>query len=161
LNRRCYALRGVVLFLAPVHPAIRPATLDDIPRLQELEQVFPNSMPETMLRRELEVGWGLVCVEAGVVQGYALVREDDGMLDLTRLAVNQEAQGQGIGGELLRAVLEHGKTTVLTVLKDNARAVALYQRHGFRIVGHFRAERAWSMRRDAAAAAQASCPAPC
>lgn len=144
-----------------MHPHIRPTSFDDIPRLQELEQVFPNSMPETMLRRELEVGWGLVYIEAEVVQGYALVREDDDMFDLTRLAVSPEAQGRGIGGALLRAVLDRGRTTVLTVMKDNARAIALYMRHGFRIVGYFRAERAWSMRRDAAAAAQASCPAPC
>jgi ribosomal-protein-alanine N-acetyltransferase len=133
---------------------IRPAKPRDVERLMELEQVFDNAMSEKMLLRELEVGRGYVynrITDDGDVLtlGYALVRQDGMLLDLTRLAVDGHTQSQGIGQSLLRRVLSEERETVLTVKKDNVRALALYKKNGFRVVGHYPAADAWVMRRAA------------
>lgn len=141
--------------------SIRPATEGDAPRILELEQVFPNSLTEPMIIRELKVGRGFVFIDPHQrVWGYALLRHEGDLLDLTRLAVDPSAEKQGVGGRLLDyvctvATLE-GLACVLTVKKDNRRALRLYQRAGFRIVGHYEEERAWAMRRDAPASARPS-----
>lgn len=50
--------------------------------------------------------------------------------------VRAAARGQGLGGRLLQAVIDHARTEVeilnLVVVSTNAAAVALYERHGFR-----------------------------
>lgn len=54
-------------------------------------------------------------------------------------------QGQGVGSQLLAALCHHADRWVgllrleLTVYTDNARAIALYRRHGFEIEGTHRA----------------------
>jgi len=115
------------------------AVVEDIPRLRELEMLFDNAMNEDMLVRELEVGQGLVYVEDGIIRGYALVRLDTGLLDLTRLGVEGRVQGKGIGGALLRRVYSDagalGRNTMLTVMRSNHGALRLYLRHGFAPVG--------------------------
>ena len=53
------------------------------------------------------------------------------------ICVAPQAQGQGIGAALMRALLDHADRWAgllrieLTVYVDNARAIALYRRHGF------------------------------
>lgn len=129
----------------------REAGVRDIPRILELEQVlFENSMTEAVLERELEVGKGYVWVDNlhAKVLGYALVREEEGLLDLTRLGVDPEAQGTGVGRKLLRRVLALRQDTILTVLKTNHRALRLYLRHGFEVVGHVTSADAWVLRRQ-------------
>jgi ribosomal protein S18 acetylase RimI-like enzyme len=53
--------------------------------------------------------------------------------------VRAEARGTGIADTLVRRIIEHAVSEVdqiqLTVNADNARAIRLYERHGFRIVG--------------------------
>jgi ribosomal protein S18 acetylase RimI-like enzyme len=59
--------------------------------------------------------------------------------DLSAMYVRAPARGTGVADGLLRAVIDHAAGEVdqikLTVNADNARAVRLYERHGFRIVG--------------------------
>jgi putative acetyltransferase len=68
------------------------------------------------------------------------------------ISVHPEAQGQGVGDALMRAVIEQadhwlGLTRiVLEVFVDNERARALYERHGFVLEG---VERAMALRRGA------------
>ncbi len=128
----------------------------------ELEyQLFENSMAETTLHRELEVGQGLVYEGLRCILGYALVRTDGDKLDLTRLGVGQGAQGSGIGSALLCEVITMGKPIVLTVLKHNHRAIRLYYRYGFEIVGHLVSDGAWALRREASASIPAPVRAAC
>lgn len=129
---------------------IRRADENDVPRLLELEQVFENSMTDKMIERELAAGFGWVYVRAGRPIGYALVRQDRDLYDLTRLAVDPAEEGTGAGSELLRHVLALGRDVMLITKKTNARALRLYLKHGFRVVGHFPGEDAWALRRDAA-----------
>jgi ribosomal protein S18 acetylase RimI-like enzyme len=60
--------------------------------------------------------------------------------ELRRLYVNEGWQGQGIGSRLLAAALAHlqmaaAETIFLDVWEQNPRAIALYARHGFVVVG--------------------------
>ena len=128
---------------------IRPLVSEDVHAVLCLEQaLFDNALSETAVRRELDAGWGLVLCENEVVLAYALLRPDAEVLDLTRLAVAPNAQRHGYGQQLLRYILDEPKPIVLTVLKHNRRALQLYLKHGFRIVGHFSPECAWVLRRE-------------
>jgi len=55
--------------------------------------------------------------------------------------VREVARGTGMAGELLEAVLteaaKHVEQATLSVEASNARAIRLYERHGFRIIGQF------------------------
>ena len=55
--------------------------------------------------------------------------------------VREVARGTGMAGELLEAVLteagKHVEQATLSVEASNMRAIRLYERHGFRIVGRF------------------------
>jgi putative acetyltransferase len=61
------------------------------------------------------------------------------------LVVADQAQGQGIGSALMGALLDYADRWAmllrieLTVYADNARAIALYRRHGFEVEGTHRA----------------------
>jgi ribosomal protein S18 acetylase RimI-like enzyme len=55
--------------------------------------------------------------------------------------VRDVARGSGMAGELLEAVLKdvatHVEQATLAVEASNARAIRLYERHGFRVIGRF------------------------
>ena len=134
---------------------IRRATTDDIDDIAGLEALlFDNSMSPMMLTRELEVGQGFVI--GTPLEAYALVREDGELLDLTRLAVQPAHQGRGLGAALLEHIIHLGRPVMLTVKKDNARALRLYRSRGFEIAGHVTAASAWVLRRAAWASAHPS-----
>ncbi|HET7761360.1 MAG TPA: GNAT family N-acetyltransferase [Phycicoccus sp.] len=58
------------------------------------------------------------------------------------LFVAPRATGRGVGGMLLATAVGHarslGRTPVLDVVTESSRALALYERAGFRVVGHTR-----------------------
>lgn len=126
---------------------LRAATKQDLPELLALEEkLFPNAMGERLLQHELTRGCGWLALVDGVVAGYVLVRRDDDLLDITRLGVHEEFRGRGLGRELLEKVLKEHFDVMLTVKKDNVKAIRLYRTHGFTIVGHLIAAEAWVMR---------------
>lgn len=96
--------------------------------------LFDNALNERRLEVEMSLG---ACYVIGTpAVAYALVRPDGKeLLDLMRLGVLPMRQGEGLGKKLLQHVLGLGKTVVLTVLKENAVARALYKKHGFKTVG--------------------------
>ncbi len=108
-------------------------------------------MGERMVRQELLLGKGWLVERAPVdeemVAGYVLIRFDEDLVDITRLGVHPDNSGKGIGTRLLEKVFDEGGTIILTVQKDNLRAMQLYHRHGFEIVAHLHSARAWVMRR--------------
>jgi ribosomal protein S18 acetylase RimI-like enzyme len=135
-----------------IHRAVEANALE----LLQLEaQFFDNALTEDGIVRELQAGEGFVWRQfddpTAPILGYILVRDDGHLLDITRLGVVAEARCLGIGTALLKKVLDRGRTTVLTVRKDNTNALKLYKAHGFTVVGHFVHEgiRAWVLRRDA------------
>ena len=96
----------------------------------------------------LETSVVLVAERAGVLAGYAMfgpvhtpeARGTEHDRELDRLYVASELHGQGIGARLLTAALAHpelagAERVFLNVFRDNARAVQLYRRFGFAVVG--------------------------
>ncbi|WP_329281640.1 GNAT family N-acetyltransferase [Streptomyces sp. NBC_01451] len=66
--------------------------------------------------------------------------EEDASVELISMWVSPVARGQGVGDLLIGAVERwaverHAKTLCLSVMPDNARAIALYERHGFADTG--------------------------
>jgi ribosomal protein S18 acetylase RimI-like enzyme len=127
---------------------IRPVVIpDDLPALLRLEEALfgDNNMGEALLKKEIELG--LAWVIGTPAYAYALVRPDGPLVDLTRLGVLPAWQGYGLGSALLERVLALGKETMLTVRKDNLRALKLYLAYAFQIVGHHPSD-AWVLRRS-------------
>ena len=74
----------------------------------------------------------------GMVSGVP--GEDPDSVELISMWVSPAARGRGVGDHLIRAVerwgLERGATTLrLSVMPDNAAAIALYERNGFAYTG--------------------------
>ena len=71
--------------------------------------------------------------------GLVATREADDGVHLLQLFLLPEAQGKGIGSQVLAEVLGEARRVqrlvVLRVLKSNPRAKAFYERHGFALVG--------------------------
>lgn len=131
-----------------IRRVLRPASPGDVALIASLEALlFPdNSLTEPGVARELCAGYALVW-EHPAGAGYALVRPVDGAFDLLRLGVHPAAQGHGGGAALLDAVLADARAPVwLMVRKHNTRALGLYRRRGFVILGHYPAPGAWLMR---------------
>jgi [ribosomal protein S18]-alanine N-acetyltransferase len=89
---------------------------------------------------QLDTRHYLVAVDDGVVQGYAGFCDypDEGFVQT--IAVARQAQGNGLGARLLQALLDEAarrrrSRVLLEVRADNAPAIALYERFGFRRSG--------------------------
>ncbi len=86
---------------------------------------------------------GRVVGGGGLMQGHPSPRRRHVMS--LGMAVLPEAQGRGVGGALMSALLDyadhwaHVLRVELGVFVDNERAIRLYQRHGFEIEGRQRA----------------------
>jgi ribosomal protein S18 acetylase RimI-like enzyme len=129
-----------------VSPVIRPAAPDDLDLLVAIETtVFPG---DRLSRRAMRHHVGhrrnvLVVVERdGVILGYALValRSGSALARLYSIALVPEASGTGLGARLLdaaeQAAAERGATAMrLEVRADNASAIRLYDRRGYRRFG--------------------------
>lgn len=79
------------------------------------------------------------CVEGQVVGTAALIRHADGTFELAKMAVTPKYQGQGIGKQLLQAILKKARQAGATeiFLQTNADLTAanhLYQKFGFKVV---------------------------
>lgn len=71
---------------------------------------------------------------AGMASGVPT--EDAAVVELISMWVSPDARGRGVGDRLVEAIgawsAEQGATTLrLSVMHDNPRAIALYERHGF------------------------------
>jgi ribosomal protein S18 acetylase RimI-like enzyme len=121
---------------------LRPATAADRDFLYELNRAA--------FREAVEATWGWdeeeqiayfdarfdparrqVIQVGGVDAGELVVEERATEIYLARIALLPRAQGQGVGTEIVRSLLERGKPVVLEVLHANPRARALYGRLGF------------------------------
>lgn len=116
---------------------MRPVTVRDADELAELErQLFPeNCLNEFTLAREIALGSGWCFIEGGDIVAYVLCRGDNYLIDIMRLGVLPAWQGRGLGTDLLKQAVAQAEHSMLTVLPENERALRLYRRHGFEIVG--------------------------
>jgi ribosomal protein S18 acetylase RimI-like enzyme len=76
-----------------------------------------------------------VAEDGGKIVGMAMFGIKDGVVDLWRLYVRPERQGEGIGGSLLDSVIaatrERADRVTLAYMDGNTAARAFYERRGF------------------------------
>lgn len=127
---------------------LEPLRRKDIHRCARIEKIlFPGDDPWSVRAFESELDSGAFYLgaydEEGALLGYGgialLGRAGDFEAEVHTIGVVPEAQGNGIGGALLRALLEHADlfdaAVFLEVRTDNEAAIALYRKTGFREVG--------------------------
>ncbi len=119
---------------------MRPYRVDDLESIESMEAVlFPdNAFNTRTLAKEIELGFCYVVDIDGPV-GYVLVRVDEyaERLHILRLGVLPAHRRAGWGRALLTSTLTRvdGYSVLLTVLKANRPAIALYRSFGFQVVG--------------------------
>ncbi|MBM3306800.1 MAG: ribosomal protein S18-alanine N-acetyltransferase [Candidatus Eisenbacteria bacterium] len=120
---------------------VRPMTADDLDAVCEIEQaVF--AMPWSRQSFENEVSgdtrsMSFVAEEGGRVEGYLVAWHVVDELHIGNLAVRPDRQGEGLGARLVAAALAAAagrgiRHAALEVRVSNARAIAVYERCGFR-----------------------------
>jgi ribosomal-protein-alanine N-acetyltransferase len=126
---------------------LRPMTTADVAGVLELELALfgEESWSRDMLAGELRQQPGsrhyLVAEdESGQVIGYGGLLAAGTQADVVTLAVSMQRWGQGIGSQLLAALLAEARRrgcmeVFLEVRMDNARAQRLYRERGFTEIG--------------------------
>ena len=129
------------------HGFMLPVTAEVADELAALEmQLFPdNCLNEHTLAKELTYGQGFAVFDGRRIVAYMLCRGDDYLTDIMRLGVLPEYEGMGIGSSLLRRGISLAQYVMLTVSPENERALRLYRRHGFEIVGRLKDNSGWVM----------------
>ncbi len=134
------ALRRSGIFMSNV--VIQQAQTADLPALATLEQqVFEDVVyPAFFFRQALDL-WPdflLLAWQDQSLLGYILAapgQQGPERIGILSLAVSPDAQGMGIGKQLLQTLLEAAPSECrqlwLTVAPDNQPALALYQKFGF------------------------------
>lgn len=116
---------------------LREAVLEDVERLEELEeQLFPdNCFGARLLETELSYGHGLVYEVSGSIVAYALARVEGELVDITRLGVVSGHRKRGLATQLLTEAMKLAPKAMLMVRRENEVALHLYYRFGFHICG--------------------------
>ena len=131
---------------------IRPAAEADLGRIAEIEifnyrlNFYPIFRDDEFYFRDLQVSTRsaslgrfldeLWVYDDGAVKGFIRVHGDE----LCKLFVEPVLQSQGIGAALLAHAVDALGIRHLWALEKNARAIAFYQRHGFRLTDQRRLE---------------------
>jgi ribosomal-protein-alanine N-acetyltransferase len=113
----------------------------DVPAARAVEQeLFPDPWAESTFWSELagvpDTRFYVVAQAGGRLVGYAGLFATRHQADVQTLAVAPEHQGGGLGGALLRSLLEEAARrgvgeVLLEVRAENEAAQRLYVRHGF------------------------------
>ncbi len=125
---------------------VRPATAADLPAIEAIESAVFDG--DRLSRRSLryflsaETAMLLVLASQDRVLGYSLIafRKGSKRARLYSIALSPGEQGRGLGRFLLRssenAARAHGAAFMrLEVRTDNAGAIALYRKNGYRLFG--------------------------
>lgn len=123
-------------------PEFRHAGVNDIDAIMAIElRVYPFPWTKRIFADCLRVGYccELVQVDNEIV-GYAVMSLGANEAHLLNICVEPEWQHQGIGRELLEHMLHIASTNevdtvFLEVRPSNRKAVALYEKTGFNIIG--------------------------
>ena len=124
---------------------IRQATCVDLNRIAEIEifnyrlNFYPIFQDDSFYFEELQVSKqierykeiqdSIWVYDDGVVKGFVQVVKRE----VKKLFVEPILQGQGIGAELLEYAIAELNVQHLWALEKNVKAIAFYERHGFRV----------------------------
>jgi ribosomal-protein-alanine N-acetyltransferase len=123
----------------------RPMQRDDLDAVLAIEnRVYPFPWTRGNFIDSLESGYSAwVCLDEGVLVGYALMMLVVDEAHLLNVSVAAERQRSGLGSELLECMFEAAKAAgaadmLLEVRPSNLAGLALYRRYGFREIGRRR-----------------------
>lgn len=124
---------------------VRPATMQDLPRMAEIDRVafqspWQLSLDDLRYAKRLATSCTVTLVE-GEIAGFQLstIYQQNG--HLARLAVLPEMQGRGVGSALLHDLLtrfqrRNVQSITVNTQASNTRSQRLYERYGFRRNGY-------------------------
>lgn len=129
---------------------IRKAARGDLSRIAEI-YIFNNRVNYFLIFQDESYSFGELQV-LSLADGYFGKEEvlnnihvfDDGILrgfveivgtEISKLYVDPFFQGKGVGGRLVEYAVREFRADRLWALEKNTRAIAFYQRHGFRLTG--------------------------
>lgn len=134
---------------------IRSATLHDLTRIAEIEifnyrlNFYPIFQNDEFYFEELQVPKLTASYAAderflpetyvyddGVIKGFIRTESQE----VKKLFVEPVLHGKGIGAALLNHAIEQKNARFLWALEKNERAIAFYERHGFRLTGERKPE---------------------
>lgn len=125
---------------------MQAVTLADLPELLQVERLaYPHPWSETNFRDALACGYrAQMLVADGVVLGYYIAMHGVDEVHLLNITVAPAWQGQGWARLMLDALggwarAQGAEWLWLEVREGNARALRVYQAHGFRRVGYRKA----------------------
>lgn len=130
-------LRVIIVPLAPAH-------LEVVMAIERVAFSTPWRVEDFLSLIENPAAINLAALEAGRVVGYSCAWSVVEYGELGNLAVLPEYQGRGVARGLLDVTLKHCRRKAvealfLEVRESNGRALALYERYGFRRIGLRRA----------------------
>lgn len=120
---------------------LRPMVEADLPLIAALEhESYPFPWSEGIFRDCLRVGYVCRVVELVDLVGYGVMSTGAGEAHILNLCVREAMRGRGIGGTLLRRLVELAAEAgaleaFLEVRPSNLAAIRLYQSLGFAQVG--------------------------
>ncbi len=122
---------------------IRKMQLSDSKAVSELEKIIfsqPWSEQGFLDALSMEQTIFLVAEEQGKICGYIGMYQSLDEGEITNVAVAPEKRGMGIGGSLIRAMLEEADRqgavqVILEVRVSNQPAIHLYEKYGFKHCG--------------------------
>ena len=126
---------------------LRPMRLPDLPAVLALEEELfaPDTWTTAMYRDELartDTRWYLVAEDGAQIVGYGGVIAYPDEAHVATIGVARDRQGEGIGAQLLDALLaeadRRSPVVLLEVRADNELAQGLYRRRGFAVIGRRR-----------------------
>lgn len=120
----------------PVH-TIRRATDSDVGAIAAMVRELAglgHLLPRTAESIETTIDyWHIALSEGQLIGCGSLVPYSETLAEVRSLAVAEHARGNGLGGEILSALIEDAKASEFETLFALTRAVPLFQRHGFKI----------------------------
>jgi ribosomal-protein-alanine acetyltransferase len=121
---------------------LRRAGLDALASIVALDHAC-FARPWTAAAWREELSHAVVFVTGDPPCGFACAAMIADVCELRRIAVEPAARRRGVARDLLRAVIDHARAHAcervqLEVAAGNAAALALYQAHGFVLVGRRR-----------------------
>lgn len=117
-----------------------PMTLVDVPVVHTIEErLFPDDAWSTgLFHSELTQdnrSYVIAADDAGVIVGYAGIMVVGTVADLQTIAVVEDWQGKGVGGMLLRALIDdavaRGATEMFLEVRSDNPAQQMYEHFGF------------------------------
>jgi ribosomal-protein-alanine N-acetyltransferase len=122
---------------------IRPLISPDIEGILFIQGQCPEIAQWSMwdydrVARGDMVGW--ICEDEARVLGFIVARRIGGDLEILNFAVRPDDRRRGIGGDLLRAALDWGKSfgaaeVMLEVRASNLAALRFYEQYNFEVTG--------------------------